>query len=285
MSSIKSGKVAIALLCAMLLAVVAAMTQSTAFAQSPAVAAGSQAGAAVNSAPSADLDARPVQGRSLFGIIIAGGPLMIPIGVCSFILVLFTLERLVSLRKSQVVPAPFVNRFLEQLSSGELNRETALALCDKSNSTVSRIFRAGVQKWGRSAVEVEQAILDAGERAAWDLRRFLRGINGIATVSPLLGLFGTVVGMIQSFDSIAVVDSTMADQKALIATGISVALITTAAGLTVAIPALVSHLMITGIVDRRIMELDSLGMKVVNLVSAEALGLEAARSKSKAKAA
>ena len=111
------------------------------------------------------------------------------------------------------------------------------------------------------------------------------GINGIATVSPLLGLFGTVVGMIQSFDSIAVVDSTMADQKALIATGISVALITTAAGLTVAIPALVSHLLITGIVDRRIMELDSLGMKVVNLVSAEALGMEAARHNRKAKAA
>jgi len=178
-----------------------------------------------------------------------------------------------------------VNRFLDQLSSGELNRESALALCDKSNSMVSRIFRAGVQKWGRSAVEVEQAILDAGERAAWDLRRFLRGINGIATVSPLLGLFGTVVGMIQSFDSIATVDSTMADQKALIATGISVALITTAAGLTVAIPALVSHLFITGMVDRRIMELDSLGMKVVNLVSAEALGQDPVRTSRKAKAA
>lgn len=291
MSSIKSGKVAIVMLCAMLLAVSAAIAQSSAVAQSPAgpqstaVAAGPQSGAASAVASSAEAPARPVQGRSLFGIIVAGGPLMIPIGVCSFILVLFTLERLVSLRKSQIVPAPFVNRFLDQLSSGELNRETALALCDKSNSTVSRIFRAGVQKWGRSAVEVEQAILDAGERAAWDLRRFLRGINGIATVSPLLGLFGTVVGMIQSFDSIAVVDSNMADQKALIATGISVALITTAAGLTVAIPALVSHLLITGIVDRRIMELDSLGMKVVNLVSAEALGLEAARSKSKSKAA
>jgi biopolymer transport protein ExbB len=263
MSSIKSGKFAIAFLCMMLLAVGAAITQSTAIAQSPEGAMAPQAGSAPNTGSSAEAPPRPVQGRSLFGIIIAGGPLMIPIGICSFILVLFTLERLVSLRKSQIVPA----------------------LCDKSNSTVSRIFRAGVQKWGRSAVEVEQAILDAGERAAWDLRRFLRGINGIATVSPLLGLFGTVVGMIQSFDSIAVVDSTMADQKALIATGISVALITTAAGLTVAIPALVSHLLITGIVDRRIMELDSLGMKVVNLVSAEALGLEAARSKSKSKAA
>jgi biopolymer transport protein ExbB len=229
--------------------------------------------------------APPAQGKSLFGIIIAGGPLMVPIGVCSFILVLFTLERLVSLRRSQIIPAPFVNRFFDQLASGELSRESALALCDKSHSTVSRIFRAGVMKWGRSAVEVEQAILDAGERAAWDLRRFLRGINGIATVSPLLGLFGTVVGMIQSFDSIATVDSTMADQKALIATGISMALITTAAGLTVAIPALVSHLFITGVVDRRIMELDSLGMKVVNLVSAEALGQEAGRSSRKTKAA
>lgn len=279
MSSIKLGKIAIVLLCAMLLAA------GVAIAQSPAGSEVAQAGLSSAATQAAEAAARPVQGRSLFGIIVAGGPLMIPIGVCSFILVLFTLERLVSLRKSQTIPAPFVDRFLDQLSSGELNRETALALCDKSNSTVSRVFRAGVQKWGRSAVEVEQSILDAGERAAWDLRRFLRGINGIATVSPLLGLFGTVVGMIQSFDSIAVVDSNMADQKALIATGISVALITTAAGLTVAIPALVSHLLITGIVDRRIMELDSLGMKVVNLVSAEALGLEAARSKSKTKAA
>jgi biopolymer transport protein ExbB len=255
------------------------LAAGTLLAQSP------EAGAGVNSVAAVSAPAATAQGKSLFGIIVAGGPLMIPIGVCSFILVLFTFERLVSLRRSQLIPAPFVNRFLDQLSSGELNRESALALCDKSNSMISRIFRAGVQKWGRSAVEVEQAILDAGERAAWDLRRFLRGINGIATVSPLLGLFGTVVGMIQSFDSIATVDSTMADQKALIATGISVALITTAAGLTVAIPALVSHLCITGMVDRRIMELDSLGMKVVNLVSAEALGQDAARSSRKAKAA
>lgn len=273
MKSIYNRNVAIVLLGLVLLAT------GTALAQLP------EGGAAVAQAAQAAGESRPVQGRSLFSIIIAGGPLMIPIGLCSFILVLFSLERLVSLRKSQIVPAPFVTRFLEQLSSGELNRESALALCDKSDSTVSRIFRAGVLKWGRSAVEVEQAILDAGERAAWELRRFLRAINGIATVSPLLGLFGTVVGMIQSFDSIAVVDSTMADQKALIATGISVALITTAAGLTVAIPALVSHLLITGIVDRRIMELDSLGMKVVNLVSAEALGTEASRTGRKAKAA
>ncbi|MFO0263502.1 MAG: MotA/TolQ/ExbB proton channel family protein, partial [Planctomycetota bacterium] len=101
---------------------------------------------------SAAAGANPVAaapGKSLFGIIIAGGPLMIPIGICSFILVLFTFERLVSLRRSQLIPAPFVNRFLDQLSSGELNRESALALCDKSNSMVSRIFRAGVQKWGR----------------------------------------------------------------------------------------------------------------------------------------
>lgn len=232
------------------------------------------------SAPAADS-----AGRRLFGIIVSGGPLMIPIGICSFVLVIFVLERMVSLRKSRIVPAPFVNRFLEQLKGGDLNRESAIALCEKNNSPVARVLKAGVHKWGRSAVEVEQAIIDAGERAAWDLRRFLRAINGIATVTPLLGLFGTVLGMIQSFDAIASVDPSVADQKSVIATGISVALITTAAGLTVAIPALVSHLFITGLVDRRIMELDSLGMKVVNLVSAEALNGESSRTSRKQKAA
>jgi len=209
--------------------------------------------------------------RRLTDIVRSGGPLMIPIGICSFILVVFVFERFISLRKGRIIPGPFTKRFLEQLREGDLNQDAATTICDRNNSAMASVFRAGVQKWGRPAVEVEQAVLDEGERTSNRLRKYLRLINGVATVCPLLGLLGTVLGMIHAFDSIATVSATVTDPKTLIATGISQALITTAAGLSVAIPALIAYLFFSSRVDKHVMEIDSLGMKVVNLVSAEAL--------------
>lgn len=209
--------------------------------------------------------------RRLTDIVRSGGPLMIPIGICSFILVVFVFERFISLRKGRIIPGPFTKRFLEQLREGELNQDAAITLCERNNSAMASVFKAGVQKWGRPAVEVEQAVLDEGERTSNRLRKYLRLINGVATVCPLLGLLGTVLGMIYAFDSIAAVSSDVADPKALIAAGISQALYTTAAGLSVAIPALIAYLSFSSRVDKHVMEIDSLGMKVVNLISAEAL--------------
>ena len=133
------------------------------------------------------------------------------------------------------------------------------------------VFRAGVAKWGKPAVEVEQAVLDEGERTSNRLRKYLRLINGVATVCPLLGLLGTVFGMIHAFDSIANTTGEGVDQASLTATGISQALITTAAGLSVAIPALIAYLFFSSRVDKHVMEIDQLGMKVVNQISAEGL--------------
>ena len=199
-----------------------------------------------------------------------GGMLMVPIGICSFILVVFVFERLVSLRKARIIPGPFTRRFLEQMKDGDLNRESAITLCDRNNSPVANVFKAGVMKWGRPAVEVEQAVLDEGERTSNQLRKYLRLINGIATVCPLLGLLGTVLGMIHAFDSLASVTAGP-NPQAVIATGISQALLTTAAGLTVAIPALIAYLFFSSRADRHVMEIDSLGMKIVNMVSAESI--------------
>ena len=131
----------------------------------------------------------------------------------------------------------------------------------------------------------EQAVLDAGERESNHLRKYLRVINGVATISPLLGLLGTVVGMIYAFDAIAIVDSTVADPKVLIANGISSALLTTAAGMSVAIPALIAYLYFCSRVDRRVMEIDQLGMQVVDLISAESLANKNANRRTKRKAA
>ena len=207
--------------------------------------------------------------KSLLNVIGSGGPLMIPIALCSFILVVFAFERFISLRKGRVLPGPFTRRFLEQLEEGSLDQDSAVELCEKNGSPVAKVFKAGVEKWGRPSVEVEQAVLDEGERQSNHLRRYLRLINGVATVCPLLGLLGTVLGMIHAFDAISTVDSSLVDPKVMIATGISQALLTTAAGMSVAIPALITYMFFSSRVDRRVMEIDSLGMKVVRVISAE----------------
>ena len=112
-------------------------------------------------------------------------------------------------------------------------------------------------------------MLDAGERVANGLRSYLRLFNGVATISPLLGLLGTVLGMIGAFN--AIVQSGAMGRPELLAEGISQALLTTAAGLSVAIPALIAYLFFTSRVDRRVIEIDTLGEQVVELISAESL--------------
>lgn len=221
-------------------------------------------------------------GRSLLSIIRDGGYLMFPLLACSFTLLVFTFERAISLRGGRVIPSPFVKRFLHQLESGQLDKEQALLICAENNSPVSRIFAAAAKKWARPSVEMEQSIMDAGERAANELRRFIRVFNGLATVSPLLGLLGTVFGIIRAFNDIAVSDAM--GRMELLSTGISEALFTTAMGLSVAIPAVCLYMYFTSCVDRLVMRFDALGQEVVGMISAEALQ-EAAQAKSRTKKA
>lgn len=223
----------------------------------------------------------PIPTKNLLQVIRDGGALMLPIGVCSFLLMVFVFERAIALRRGRVIPGPFVNRFLEQVGEGQLDRKSALELCEANGSSAAELFAAAVNKWGRPSVEVEQAIIDAGERVTNGLRRHLRLFNGISTISPLLGLLGTVLGMIRAFNSIATADA-MGRPEAL-AAGISQALLTTAAGLTVAIPALIAYLFFVGRVDRLVMDLDARGQQLVGLIAAEARTREnGAKSRSQA---
>lgn len=217
--------------------------------------------------PDAGRPEHPIPTQNLLQVIRDGGPLMLPIGICSFILMVFVFERSISLRRGRVIPRPFVKRFLQQIRDGELDRETALELCERNRSPVSEIFAAAVRKWGRPSVEVEQAIIDAGERVTNNLRRYLRVLNGVSTISPLLGMLGTVLGMIRAFNAIATADA-MGNPE-MLAGGISQALITTAAGLSVAIPALIAYLYFSGRVDQLIMTLDELGQRLVVSVAGD----------------
>ena len=190
-----------------------------------------------------------------------------PFLAASIIAVWFGIERVVVLRQSRVIPTDFVKTFLDSVKAGRLDAGTALKLCEKNGSSIAAVFAHGVRKWGRPSVEVEQAIIDGGERQVGQLRRHLRVLNGVATVTPLLGLLGTVVGMIQAFNDIASAGA-MGNANQL-ATGIAMALLTTAFGLAIAIPSLIMYMYLCGRVEVLVMEMDELAQNVVHLVCAE----------------
>lgn len=211
-----------------------------------------------------------------------GKPFLIVFLAASVLAVWFAIERLVVLRRSRVIPRPFVERFLDHLEQQKIDRAEALKLCEENASPVAEIFAHGIRKWGKPSVEVEQAIIDGGERQVSQLRKHLRVLNGVATVTPLIGLLGTVIGMIQSFIAIeATAASAAGDETLQLAVGIAMALLTTAAGLTIAIPSLILYMFLAGRVDALVMDMDELGQNVVNLVSAEGLVEAAHRPKKK----
>jgi biopolymer transport protein ExbB len=215
--------------------------------------------------------------QSVLEMFIAAGPTVWPIFVASFVMTLVVFERFVSLRKGRILPGPFINCLLSQVGEGALDRDEATELCVQDGSPIARVFAAGLRKWGKPAVEVEQAILDEGERTANVLRRYLRVLSGVATVTPLLGLLGTVWGMIEAFNAIS--GSSAMGRPELLAGGISGALLSTAAGLLVAIPSYILHLYFVGRVDSLVMEIDSHGQQLVHLISTEALSDRKQRKK------
>lgn len=189
--------------------------------------------------------------------------------VASVIAVWSFIERLVVLRRRRVIPRAFVDRFLMHLRAGRMDKAEALAICQQNQSPMAEVFMHGVRKWGRPSVEVEQAVIDGGERQVTQLKKGLRVLNGVSTLSPLIGLLGTVVGMIKSFNDIATAGAM--GQTQTLANGIALALLTTAVGLIIAIPAMAAYLFIAGRIDSTVMEMDRLGQELIHLISAEAL--------------
>ncbi|MGC1275744.1 MAG: MotA/TolQ/ExbB proton channel family protein [Planctomycetaceae bacterium] len=192
-----------------------------------------------------------------------------PFLVASLIAIWFGVERLVVLRNSRVIPRPFVDRFLNLLRLGQLDPGSALALCEDNDSPVAHVFAHGVRKWGKPSVEVEQAIIDGGERQVALLRKHLRIVNSVATVSPLIGLLGTVIGMMMAFFDLAGSDGGNRAQE--LAVGIVTALSTTALGLAIAIPCLILYTYLAARIDNLVMEMDGMAQEVVNYISAEGL--------------
>lgn len=226
-------------------------------------------------APELAADAEEDLPTTVIGLFSALRYWVFPFAAVTLIAVWVTADRLVVLRRGRVIPKPFVQRFLKLLDEGELEPGEALQICEENDSPVAHVFAHGVRKWGKPSVEVEQAIIDGGERQVSALRKHLRILNGVTTVAPLLGLLGTVWGMLLAFKDISKPgqDTNMEH----LGSDIALALVTTAAGLVIAIPAVCMYMYLSGRVDSLVMEMDDLSQRVVHCVSAEALSERAAR--------
>ena len=193
-------------------------------------------------------------------IIKAGGWLMAPIILCSILSLTIIAERFWTLRRSKVVPEDLGAKVQDWASRHELDRRHIDEL--RSGSVAGRVLAAGLVNRHRSRHLIKEAIEDTGRHVVHELERFLNTLGTIAGISPLLGLLGTVIGMIKVFSSIMVHGVGDANQ---LAGGISEALITTAAGLTVAIPSFFLYRYFKGTVEAYVVNMEE---QAINLIEA-----------------
>jgi biopolymer transport protein ExbB len=198
-------------------------------------------------------DAMRVQ--SVWDFVLKGGVMMIPIGLCSLVAMTVVVERLISLRRRRVIPDGFVAGLKSVMREAPRDHARAIEYCKGDGSPLARVFAAGIKRLGGPIEVVERHIQESGQRVVLQLRKYLRILSVVAAVTPLMGLLGTIFGMIRAFQTVA----TSADalgRTELLAEGIYEAMITTAAGLVVAIPALVCYHWLSAKVQTLVMDID-----------------------------
>ncbi len=201
------------------------------------------------------------QKQTMFSLILKGGPVMIPLGIASIIALALAVERFISLTKARVLPPDFLDG-LGEAWDRDPSGKAAVEFCDQSKVAAGHIFSAGIEWRVDGHKAVGDAIEDAGAREAEKMKRSLRPLSIIAAIAPLLGLLGTVYGMIDAFHQTSVSDGAAKTQD--LANGIYEALVSTAAGLTIAIPVLLLFQWLTSRVDALIDHIDEVGTKFIS---------------------
>lgn len=187
----------------------------------------------------------------MFEIIKSGGWLMLPLVLCSILVVAIVVERLWTLQTRRVAPEHLAAQVWNWLKSGELDDERLQAL--RAGSPLGRILAAGLEQRHASRAAMNEAIEDTGRHVVHELDRYLITLGTIASISPLLGLLGTVLGIMHVF---AAISTAGLGNPAMLASGISQALITTVAGLIVAIPAYILYRYLRGKVDDLVVRME-----------------------------
>lgn len=200
----------------------------------------------------------------MFEVIAAGGWLMLPIILCSIAVVAISAERYWSLNPNKIAPRHLLAQVWGWIKNNELNAERLKEL--KQSSQLGEILSAGLSnsRYGREIMK--DSIEEAANKVIHELERFVGMLGTIAAVTPLLGLLGTVLGMIEVFNAIMLQGT---GNAGVLAGGISQALITTAAGLSVAIPAMIFHRYFQRHIDSLVVTMEEEAIKLVDALHSD----------------
>lgn len=197
----------------------------------------------------------------MFEIVKAGGWLMLPLILCSILAATIIVERLITLQTRRVIPPEMAAKVWHWVEKNELDDRHVRAL--QVSSPLGQILAAGLRNRGRGRDSIKESIEDTGRHVVHELERFMNSLGTIAAISPLLGLLGTVIGMVKVF---AAITAHGVGNPAELSGGISEALITTAAGLVVAIPALIGFRHLRSRVDGLVVQMEKEAMKLVEVL-------------------
>lgn len=194
--------------------------------------------------------------------IMQGGIVMVPIVLCSILALAIVVERLWNLRRRRVIRYDVLNDIEELLHKQKIPEATTL--CKRHENTMTRLFLVAILNSDRSRGEIKEMIEDQGRQEVPVLERYLTTLGTIASISPFLGLLGTVVGLLKVFDAIA--RSGGVTNAAVLSDGIHNALITTVAGLCVAIPSLVAYNYFARRAEALILEVERVSLRLLNIL-------------------
>ncbi len=183
---------------------------------------------------------------SLLDLLVLGGWVMVPLVLLSVLTIYLFIERFVTIRQAASDPDTITDRVGRHVRNGDVN--AALQYCNEKDVPITRILRQGLERLGRPISEIQEAVQAAGKHETFDLEKRTNLLASIAGIAPMLGFFGTVVGMIRAFQQIQTLQGNV--NPAVLAGGIWEALITTAAGLLVGILALFSYNFLIGRIRR-----------------------------------
>jgi biopolymer transport protein ExbB len=200
----------------------------------------------------------------VFDLLAAGGWVMPLIVLCSVLALAISIERYIALNPQKIAPPHLLATVWKQLKAGELDAQRLKSL--RQGSPLGKILAAGLANRSQGRDVMKESIQEAASHVVHDLERYLNTLGTVAAISPLLGLLGTVLGMIRVFTEITTQGTGNANA---LAGGISEALITTAAGLAVAIPALVMHRFYTGRIDTIVVGLEQETIKLVDALHSD----------------
>jgi biopolymer transport protein ExbB len=200
----------------------------------------------------------------MFELVKTGGWVMWPIILCSIAAMAIIGERLWSLQRKYVIPTSLMPQVRQWLASNELDSARIELL--RNSSPLGKILAAGLVNREHSHEVIKEAVEDAGRHTVPDLERFLNSLGTIASITPFLGLFGTVIGMIDMFAGIS---SQGIGDPAVVAGGIAQALVTTAAGIAVAIPSVMFYRFFRGKVNELLVEMEQEAIKLIEILHGE----------------